>query len=186
MNREQTAAVLSIMRAAYPSFYRDMGKRELENIVDLWQTMFDDDDPTMVTGAVKAFIATDKKGFPPVVGVIKEKLRQITQPPMMTEQEAWAIVFKAIQNSGYKSREEFEALPPLLRSLVGSPSQLRQWGLMDEDTVQSVIASNFMRSYRARAQSQQEFDALPSDVQRMALGSGGLFSLDHAIGLESG
>lgn len=179
------AAVLSIMRAAYPSFYREMGKRELENIVDLWQTMFEDDDPALVTGAVKAFIATDKKGFPPVIGVIKEKLRAITTKPMMTEQEAWALVFKAIRDSGYRAREEFEALPPLLRSLVGSPRQLQDWGMMDEDTVQSVVASNFMRSYRARAQHQQEFDALPSDVQRMALSASGMFSLDQAIGLES-
>lgn len=180
------AAVLSIMRAAYPSFYREMGKRELENIVDLWQTMFADDDPALVTGAVKAFIATDKKGFPPVIGVIKEKLRAITTKPMMTEQEAWALVFKAIRDSGYRAREEFEALPPLLRSLVGSPRQLQDWGMMDEDTVQSVVASNFMRSYRARAQHQQEFDALPSDVQRMALSASGMFSLDQEIGLESG
>lgn len=180
------AAVLSIMRAAYPSFYREMGKRELENIVDLWQTMFEDDDPDLVTGAVKAFIATDKKGFPPVIGVIKEKLRAITTKPMMTEQEAWALVFKAIRDSGYRAREEFEALPPLLRSLVGSPRQLQDWGMMDEDTVQSVVASNFMRSYRARTQHQQEFDALPSDVQRMALSASGMFSLDQAIGLESG
>lgn len=180
------AAVLSIMRAAYPSFYREMGKRELENIVDLWQTMFEDDDPALVTGAVKAFIATDKKGFPPVIGVIKEKLRAITTKPMMTEQEAWALVFKAIRDSGYRAREEFEALPPLLRSLVGSPRQLQDWGMMDEDTVQSVVASNFMRSYRARAQHQQEFDALPSDVQRMAISASGMFSLDQAIGIESG
>ena len=186
MNRKETAQVLSVLRSAYPNFYKGMARGELEQILDLWTDMFQDDDPQIVGGAVKAFIATDSKGFPPVIGVIKDKVRQISQPPMMTEQEAWALVFKAIRDSGYRAREEFEALPPLLRSLVGSPRQLQDWGMMDEDTVQSVVASNFMRSYRARAQHQQEFDALPSDVQRMALSASGMFSLDQAIGLESG
>lgn len=186
MDRRETAQVLSVLRAAYPNFYKGMGRQELEGIVDLWATMFAEDDPKLVAGAVKAFIATDARGFPPVIGVIKDKLRQLTTPEMMTEQEAWGLVFKAIRDSGYRAREEFEALPPLLRSLVGSPRQLQDWGMMDEDTVQSVVASNFMRSYRARAQHQQEFDALPSDVQRMALSASGMFSLDQAIGLESG
>lgn len=182
MDRRETAQVLSVLRAAYPNFYKGMGKAELEGIVDLWASMFAEDDPRLVAGAVKAFIATDSKGFPPVIGVIKNKLRQLTTPEMMSEQEAWGLVFKAIQNSGYRSREEFETLPPLLRGLVGSPGQLRQWSMMDEDVVQSVVASNFMRSYRVRAQHQADFEALPADVQQMALEFGNHFSLDRALG----
>lgn len=46
--------------------------------------------------------------------------------------------------------------------------------MMDADTVSSVVASNFQRSYRARATHEREMLALPSDVrQTMAqLGSG--------------
>lgn len=36
---------------------------------------------------------------------------------------------------------------------------------MDSDTVQSVVQSNFMRSYRARSQSEQEYLALPAEVK---------------------
>lgn len=182
MDRRETVQVLSVLRAAYPNFYKGMGRQELEGIVDLWAGMFAEDDPKLVAGAVKAFIATDSRGFPPVIGVIKDKLRQLTTPEMMTEQEAWGLVLKAIRDSGYRAREEFEALPPLLRSLVGSPRQLRDWGMMDEDTVQSVVASNFMRSYRARAKYQADFEALPGDVKQMALEFGNLLSLDRAIG----
>lgn len=182
MDRAETAKTLAILRAAYPNFYRGMSKADLEGIVDLWASMFEDDPAELVAGAVKAFIATDSKGFPPVIGVIKEKLRQITQPPMMTEQEAWRLVLDAISNSGYRAQEEFDRLPPLLRSLVGSPRQLRDWGMMEETVVQSVVASNFMRSYRARAQHQADFEALPGDVKRLALDFGNMLSLDAAIG----
>ena len=182
MTRKDTLQVLSILRAAYPNFYRGMAKDDLEGIVNLWASMFEDDPPELVAAAVKAFIATDSKGFPPVIGVIKEKLRQISTPAMMTEQEAWRLVLDAISNSGYRAKEEYDKLPPLLRSLVGSPRQLRDWGMMEADVVQSVIASNFMRSYRARAKYQADFEALPGDVKQMALSFGNMLSLDAAIG----
>ena len=39
---------------------------------------------------------------------------------------------------------------------------------MDEATVQSVVASNLQRSFRAKAQSRRDFEALPKDVQALA------------------
>ena len=46
--------------------------------------------------------------------------------------------------------------------------------MMDSDTVNSVVASNFQRSYKARAANEREFLALPSEVQEtmMALATG--------------
>lgn len=52
-------------------------------------------------------------------------------------------------------------LSDTVRRVVGSPSQLREWAMMEPDTVQSVVASNFQRSYRSRAASEKEFAALP-------------------------
>lgn len=182
MNKADTAKILAILRAAYPSFYKGMDAHDLRDIVDLWATMFEDDNPQLVSAAVKAFIATDSKGFPPVIGVIKDSLQKISKPQMMTEQEAWQRVFKAIQNSGYQAKEEFEALPPLLQSLVGSPQQLRRWGMIDEDEVQTVVASNFMRSYKARAKHQRDFEALPGDVKQIALEYGNMLALGGAMG----
>ena len=178
MTRKDTLQVLSILRTAYPNFYRGMAKDELEGIVSLWESMFADDPPELVAAAVKAFIATDSKGFPPVIGVIKEKMRQITTPEIMTEQEAWRLVLDAMDCGEHQIKARFDALPPVVRSIVGSPRQLWDWGMMEADTVQSVVASNFMRSYRARAQYQQDYNALPSDVKQIALELGGVLSLD--------
>lgn len=144
--------------------------------------MFQEDDPRIVAGAVKAFIATDSKGFPPVIGTIKEKVRQITTPPMMTEQEAWTLVLDAMNCSEHDVGKRFDALPPVVRSIVGNARQLWEWGMMDSKTVNSVVASNFMRSYRNRAQQQADFEALPGDVQRFAIEAGAVLSLDEAIG----
>jgi hypothetical protein len=165
MTRSDTAKIMAILSAAYPGFYSKQTKDEKVSAVDLWADLFADDDPGVVLAAVKAHIATDTKGFPPVIGQIKEQITKLTQPKMMTEAEAWGLVWRAVCNSGYHAQSEYDALPPLLQRLVGSPSQLHDWALMDADEVQSVVASNFMRSYRVRAKDWQEYQALPGAIR---------------------
>lgn len=167
MTREETIKVLAVLKAAYPAFYRGMKADELNGIVNLWASQFEGDDYKTVGAAVQAHIATDTKGYPPHIGAIKETIRKITQPDEMSEMEAWGYVASALRNSGYNSVTEFDKLPPVVRRIVGSPSQLREWAMMDSDTVQSVVQSNFMRSYRARAQHEREYLALPENVREL-------------------
>lgn len=167
MNQTETLKIMAVLRGAYPAFYRDMSRKEAESVVALWAEMFAEDDVAIVAAAVKALIATDDKGFPPHIGAVKAKVRQITQPSGMTPQEAWNLVAKAIRNSAYESREEYGKLPKEIQRLVGSPNQLRYWALMDSETVHSVVASNFQRSFAARQKADNDFKALPRDVQAM-------------------
>ena len=167
MTRQETGIIMDILATAYPRFYAGPDAPDPEKAVALWAEMFAEDDVTIVAAAVKALIATDDKGFPPHIGAVKAKVRQITQPSGMTPQEAWNLVAKAIRNSAYESREEYDKLPKDIQRLVGSPNQLRDWALMDSDTVHSVVASNFQRSFTARQKADNDFKALPRDVQAM-------------------
>lgn len=167
MTREETLAIMSVLKAAYPTFYKDMNRKDADGVVGLWASMFSDEPAELVAAAVKAHIATDVKGFPPHIGAIKEAITKLRQPEEMTEFEAWALVEKACRNSQYGSDKEFYKLPEICQRLVGSPRQLREWGMMDAETVASVVASNFQRSYRARAKHEREQMALPSDVKAL-------------------
>lgn len=167
MNQTETLKIMAVLRGAYPAFYRDMSRKEAESVVALWAEMFAEDDVAIVAAAVKDLIATDDKGFPPHIGAVKAKVRQITQPSGMTPQEAWNLVAKAIRNSAYESREEYGKLPKEIQRLVGSPNQLRDWATMNSETVHSVVASNFQRSFAARQKADNDFKALPRDVQAM-------------------
>ncbi len=93
--------------------------------------------------AVKAFVATDTKGFPPSVGQIKQRLVQLKMPDMPDEAEAWKQVWVAIQSSAYHSKEEFEKLHPIVQRVVGQPEMLKAWAMEKADDIQTVIASNF-------------------------------------------
>lgn len=165
MTRADTVRIMAILRTAYPNYYKGQSREDATAAVILWADLFADDDPGVVLAAIKAHIATDTKGYPPVIGQIKEQITRLTKPPQMTEAEAWGMVYSAICNSGYHAQKEYDALPPLLQRLVGSPAQLHDWALMDSDEVQSVVASNFQRSYRVRAKDWQDYQALPGAIR---------------------
>lgn len=165
MTREETLAIMAVLRGAYPMYYRDMKRSEAESVVALWTEMFKDDDAQVVALAVKAHIANDKKGFPPHIGAIKEAIVKITAPEEMTEAEAWSLVRNALRVHPWDAAAEFEKLPLVLQRLVGKPNQLREWAVIDTKTLESVVASNFQRSYRARAAHERELLSLPGDVR---------------------
>ena len=165
MTHDETIDLLSVLKAAYPNFYRDMTRKDADHVISLWSEMFKDEPAALVALAVKQHIATDRKGFPPHIGAIKDAIVKIQQPEEMTEIEAWNMVRSAIRSYPWDAKEQFDKLPPVLQRLVGSPSQLVEWGKMEADVVSSVVASNFQRSYKARAAHEREFLALPSDVK---------------------
>ena len=168
MTYDETLAIMSVLKAAYPPFYRDMTRKDAENAVALWAEMFKDDPAEVVALAVKSFIATDAEGFPPNIGTIRAAIIKLKEPDEMTPQEAWTLVDMATRRSIHYAQEEFDKLPPVVRRVVGNPQQLKEWAMMDSDTVQSVVASNFQKSFKARAAREREFMALPADIRQFS------------------
>lgn len=168
MTISQTAQMMAILRAAYPRFYIGMTDEDAEAALNLWHGFFADDDASLVSDAVKAFIANDTKGFPPSIGQIREKLDTINQAVNgfeLTPQSAWGLVKKAMKDSAYHSAERFAELPEVVREVVGSPSQLHDWAVSDDGVSESVLASNFQRSYAARAEQHRTIRRMPGDVR---------------------
>jgi len=165
MTRQEALAIMAMLKTAYPSFYKDLSKEELNAAVNLWATMFSDEPVQLVTEAIKAMICTLK--YPPTIADVKERIAMITQPQEMTEMEAWQKVKSAI--SYYNADENFANLPPVLQKLVGSPNALREWALMDSETVNSVIQSNFMRSYKVITTREKEISMLPESTKQLIM-----------------
>lgn len=186
MDRTETIKIMAVLRAAYPQYYAKQSAEDLQGIVNLWAEMFAEDAYITVAMAVKALIKTRTSTFPPGVGEITEKIMKITQPEEMTEQEAWALVAQATRNSAYNSEEEYAKLPTIVQRIVGSPAQLREWAMMDSDQVATVVASNFQRSYRARAKSEREYIALPQSVKQHIAALAAGFDMDRLDSQQGG
>lgn len=166
MTKKEMAEIFTMMQTNYPDEFKDKSDSYINGKINLWLMSFRDDNYTDVLTAVMAHINTDTNRFMPPVGVIKAKLVEIRTGDEMTPQEAWELVSRATRNSTYNSGEEFDKLPPVVQRIVGSPMQLKEWAAMEADSLQSVVASNFQRSYKVRASKEREFLALPSAVQQ--------------------
>lgn len=162
MNKKESALILGIIKTAYPNFNNN-GVEE-ERIVDIWQTMFSDESAELVAAAVKTFIASDEKGFPPHIGAIKSEIVKLTTPNALTEVEAWNLVRRKMR--WHATHADFLELPPVIQRAVGSASQLCQWAMADIESL-SVTQSNFMRSYRAALNQETERKKIPKDVLQL-------------------
>ena len=167
MNRQELLGIFAILEANYEPQFAKRTALNKKAMVNLWEEHFIDKDYNLVKAAVNAYISTDITGFVPNVGQINEQIRKLTAKEEMTEQEAVALILKAARNGYYGADTEFEKLPPVLQRLVGHPSQLRIWAVMDESELQTVVASNLMRSYKAIAQKEELQQTLPSSIKAM-------------------
>ena len=167
MTKEETIQILSILKKAYPFFYKDVTREEGKEISDLWYEMFKDDDVILVIQAVKLFIKSDSKGFPPVIGVIKAKMEEIieaSRPKSISEFEAWQMVKDAARNSLYNSKKEFDKLPPIIQRVIGDYYTLRSWAEMDIDRLETIIQPSFIKSYKTACEQENNYDKLTRHI----------------------
>ena len=160
MNKKETVLIMAVIETAYPNIKRTEQQRM--EAVNLWASLFADDDPKDVMEAVRLYVVSDTSGFPPAIGAIKQRIAQLHRPQLMSEIEAWGLVSKACRNGYYGAEEEYAKLPEDIQRTIGSPAQIREWSMLDEDVLESVIASNFQRAYRVTQTRRQEYEALPS------------------------
>ena len=167
MTREETIELLMMVQAAFPN-YKPPDKTVA---VNTWFLMLADYPYQQVQMALKAYIATDTSGFVPSIGQIIDKMQMINSHAEQNEMEAWSLVSKALRNGNYKSKEEFEKLPDLVKEAVGSPENIHNWAQSDIKSVESVIQSNFIKSYRLVVNRQKEIQKLPKEIKAMISGN---------------
>jgi len=178
MTKGEMTKVLSILKKAYPFFYKDITPLEGEEISDLWYEMFKEDDVVLVIKAVKLFIKSDRKGFPPVIGVIKAKMEEIikaSRPKSISEFEAWQMVKDAARNSLYNSKKEFDKLPPIIQRVIGDHHTLKNWAETDRAQLETMVQSFFIKSYKSACEQENNYEKLAkyisvnSEIQNKAL-----------------
>lgn len=163
MHIEEARKIIVVMMVSYPNFK----PIDAELMATTWADMLAEYTYEQVNMALRCYITSDKSGFAPAIGQIVDKIKIISEPQQLNELEAWSLVDEAIRNSGYHAEEEFAKLPPIVQKAVGSPSQLRNWGMTNVDSIETVAQSNFIRTYRAVAKREDEISRIPSQVRQM-------------------
>lgn len=160
MTREETEKIIKKIGNTYTN-YR---VTSLSKVVDSWYDILKEYDYEVVLCGLKAFIITDTNGFPPQIGQILGKARQILAPKQLTSAEAWAVVEKSISSSRY-IEEEFDKLPTAIQKAVGMPCQLRNWGKVDVAARETIIRPKFMEDYEHGIEREEEIKMLPNSIK---------------------
>lgn len=165
MNRDETKQILMRIQSTFPNW---KPQSDLRFVVEAWHEYLSDYNYDQVRAALKAFVLSDVGGFGPNPGQLIGMIDRLGNSEELNEMEAWSLVSKALRNGYYGAEQEFEKLPPIVQKTVGSPSQLRNWSQTDSDSVENVIQSNFMRTYRQELAKNREIRKIPQDT-RLAL-----------------
>ena len=139
-----------------------------QDAFNVWYALLRDIDYEILTSAVQKHMMSSP--YPPTIADIRGAAAQFTPGGdinQISELEAWGTVRMAISNSIYNSGAEYEKLSPLVQKAVGNSQNLAEWALLDTEAVNSVVQSNFIRSYRAVVSREKEMQKLSPSVRNL-------------------
>lgn len=161
MEREDAKRIVRIISAAYPSYHR--GQQMLSDAVELWSMIFAEDHVIAVEAALRVYISQPHE-YAPTPGQIKEIMFNMANPDLLSEQDAWSLVLKALGNSLYGAAEEFAKLPEDVKKAIGSPAYLRETALNGNISVEE---SHFARRYRTVMERKRDEAVLPLQLKQI-------------------
>jgi len=167
MNREECKRLLIKLEANYPESFR---RPELAaTMLAEYEHHFGADDAEVVFAAVDAIIATSTAHFAPKIGEIRREIIHLQHGYAAGADEAWGLIYKAICDSTHHAGERFAELPKTLQKIVGSPSQLKAWAMLDAKGL-SYVQNSITKAYEARIETGTKVAALPPAIREKLAG----------------
>lgn len=142
MTRDETKNIIGMMASAWPNF----SPANIRGTIDLWAGLMEPYPYQVILAALRSYMVEDH-AFAPAPGQLLAYLPK--EDGGRSDLEAWSLVRKALCNGNYGAEDEFAKLPPDVQRAVGSPAQLRAWAAAPSDELETVMQSNFLRTYRA-------------------------------------
>lgn len=166
MSKDEFKILVKAMKAVYadPKFISD------KDAFDVWYSLLQDLEYRTASTAVQKYMLSNK--FPPSISDIREQYVSITSPEVLSEMEAWSMVSKALRRSIYYADSEYDKLPEAVQKAVGSPEMLRSWAETDMKSIENVVQSNFMRTYRTVLNREKEISKMPENIKMIMQFSG--------------
>lgn len=166
MTREETKMIITMLSSVYINEFSRLKEEQVKQMIDTWAVLLEDEDANKIATVTKVYLKSNTNAFMPTPAMLINLAYELFTPQGMTEQEAWNIVYRAICNSGYNAQREYDSLPQEIKQLV-TPSQLREWGMMNIETLNTVVASNFMRSFKVREKQRSGYAKLPNETKNL-------------------
>lgn len=144
MTKADTARLVAIVVTAYPNFDKFRDDQAVAATVNLWASIFANDDSGIVALALNKHIATSK--WPPSVAEIRELMLEMQRPDLITPDKAWLAVSDLLHTEGeFNYGDLWEQLPPLIARAVESIGWRNLWRMYCEKAGTDRLA--FIQQY---------------------------------------
>lgn len=162
MEKNKIAEFLMVLKTFFPKFFTSLSVNEMENTMKAWNLILGDYSNEQIQAGLKFFLITNTKGFPPTPGEMIEAISKVSSPAdnMPTAEECWLKIKNAVSNSTYHSVEEYNNLPDICKKLIGSSSILQNYADISPEYLETVVKSNFLKSYQALAIKEKEAEKM--------------------------
>lgn len=158
MTKDEVRNMMKYFQTAYKTFYEGSN---LSDVLTVWYDAFKEVDKYHAQIAARNYVQSNE--YPPTIAGVYKQLDLIREPDSYTD--LWALIAKAARNSTYGSAEEFDKLPPLCKSFVGSAANLKDFGQIDQGTLQTVVKSQFVKAAPQIKERQDVQYSLPAEVK---------------------
>lgn len=167
MEKVDVIKLLGYIKASYPQWARNLKAADASIMIEVWTDALVDCNPEYVRAAAKAHVTSEK--WPPSIAEILERVRLISSGGNrgMTGMEAWSLVRVAIKNGNYHSKEEFERLPEIVQTAIGNHHSIKEWAAMAVPELETVVQSQFIKSFGSKQKVAKDHEALPADVKAL-------------------
>lgn len=142
MNREDIKRLLGMITITYPNFKLN----DPALAVDVWHQILEPDDAQNIFDAFSVYARTDTSGFAPSPGKLHMMIADRLSDEI-DEGEIMTMLTLASRNANYGFQEEFDKMPKALQKAVGSPTNIRNWGQMEQDQLNYTF-NNIIKAYK--------------------------------------
>ncbi len=163
MTREEVKKLIMIIQATYPNW----NIKNKQETLDAWAFFLADYEYNSIMMALKVYISSADSGFAPSVSQLISMSRKPNELTQTDEGTIWREIRPCIRRGIYHAEEDFEKLSPMAKKVVGQPSQLREWAMLESEVIDSVIQSNMKNRIKDIQKRDLEISAMPIEIQAM-------------------
>lgn len=163
MTRDETKGLIRSIMSLYPNWKPE----NLTDTVNAWHWALEDYEALAIKGGLQIYLKTNTTGFAPSVSQLINAIYAPRKHEALSEGEAWSLVKRAIHDGGYHAEERFNELPEIVQKAVGSPNMIHQWSQTDTAEVNTIIMSNFQRTYRNVLEKREFGEKVPEALSQM-------------------
>lgn len=163
MTRDECKKLLMIIDATYPSFKVENATETL----NMWHSFLEDYSYEQIMQGLKIYVATSGSDFAPSISKLISMSRKPQELAQTDEGAIWREIRPCIRRGIYHAEEDFEKLSPMAKKVVGQPSQLREWAMLESEVIDSVIQSNMKNRIKDIQKRDLEISAMPIEIQTM-------------------